>query len=357
MPRLLLAFALAAVAASAGFAAAPAQANDTWRFVVSGDSRNCGDVVMPAIAQTAIASQALFFWHLGDLRMTTNIDDDMAHQPAHLNQPMTRSEYIAASWPDFVESQIGPFGQMPFMVGIGNHDVAIPRTRDAFVTQFAPWLDQPWLRDQRAKDNPKDLRPRTYFHWITRSVAFLFLDNASGDQLDSTQLSWFDRVMKHDAEDPAVTTIVVGMHKPLPDSFAATHSMDESLVGHETGEHVMELLQRAQNKSHKRVYTLASHQHFYMEDYLGNEYWLAHGGRVPGWIVGTAGAPRYPLPPLVPPVAKTNVYGSLVATVSPAGEIQFEFRQVDEPDIPAAVVARYGQEFVHWCIANNRVVR
>ena len=31
--------------------APPAQANDgVWRFAVSGDSRNCGDVVMPAIA-------------------------------------------------------------------------------------------------------------------------------------------------------------------------------------------------------------------------------------------------------------------------------------------------------------------
>ena len=53
----------------------------------------------------------------------------------------------------------------------------------------------------------------------------------------------------------------------------------------------------------------------------------------------------------------TNVYGSLVATVLPGGEIRFEFHQINEPDIPAAVTARYGQDFVHWCIVNNTTVR
>jgi hypothetical protein len=37
----------------------------TWRFIVSGDSRNCGDVVMPAIAAQAIERyQPSFYWHL-----------------------------------------------------------------------------------------------------------------------------------------------------------------------------------------------------------------------------------------------------------------------------------------------------
>src|ERR1051326_6776073 len=40
----------------------------TWRFIVSGDSRNCGDVVMPAIAADSLSKyQPSFYWHLGDL--------------------------------------------------------------------------------------------------------------------------------------------------------------------------------------------------------------------------------------------------------------------------------------------------
>ncbi len=39
-----------------------------WHFAVSGDSRNCGDVVMPAIAKSAAANQAAFYWHAGDFR-------------------------------------------------------------------------------------------------------------------------------------------------------------------------------------------------------------------------------------------------------------------------------------------------
>jgi hypothetical protein len=55
---------------------APGQASEgkpgeSWRFVVSGDSRNCGDVVMPGIAAGTKLDDASFYWHLGDLAPTT----------------------------------------------------------------------------------------------------------------------------------------------------------------------------------------------------------------------------------------------------------------------------------------------
>src|SRR6266849_1075015 len=54
-------------------------AEGTWRFIVSGDSRNCGDVVMPAIAAHSLERyQPSFYWHLGDLRAIYKIDEDMA---------------------------------------------------------------------------------------------------------------------------------------------------------------------------------------------------------------------------------------------------------------------------------------
>jgi hypothetical protein len=327
-----------------------------WHFLASGDSRNCGDVVMPAFAASAAKNQAAFFWHLGDLRLATSFDEDILHQPERLTRPMTISEYLNGAWPDFIENQIDPFGRIPFMVGIGNHDVVYPRTRQDFVIQFSDWLNTPQLRAQRLKDDPKDHVVKTYYHWVDRGVAFYNLDNASNDMFDAAQVRWFERVLARDSADPAVLTIVVGMHKGFSDSFSGTHSMNESPTGIDTSRRVYADLLRAQNTAHKRIYTLASHQHFYMEDYLSTDYWKTHGGVLPGWIVGTAGAVRYAIPTPAPKVAMTNVYGALLATVQPTGEIRFEYQKTNEADIPAAVTSRYGAAFVHWCFANNSTV-
>lgn len=48
-----------------------------WTFAVSGDSRNCGDFVMPAIAAKAKAESDAFYWHLGDFRWISSTDQDM----------------------------------------------------------------------------------------------------------------------------------------------------------------------------------------------------------------------------------------------------------------------------------------
>src|SRR5215468_3095393 len=51
-----------------------------WHFAVSGDSRNCGNVVMPSIAAGAHANNAVFYWHLGDLRAIYDFDEDYRRQ-------------------------------------------------------------------------------------------------------------------------------------------------------------------------------------------------------------------------------------------------------------------------------------
>jgi hypothetical protein len=337
-------------------AAAQQPAGGTWRFVASGDSRNCGDVVMPGIAETAKKNQAAFYWHLGDLRLTTGFDEDIQHQPEHMKKPLSIFEYENIAWPDFIDSQIAPFGSIPFFVGIGNHETVPPlKTREDFVLQFADWLDAPVLREQRLRDDPADHRIKTYFHWIDRGVAFYFLDSASAEQFDGAQLGWFERTLAKDLANPAVTTIVTGMHKALPESISAGHGMNESPTGTESGRRVYADLLRAQNDSHKRVYVLASHSHYYMGGIFNTEYWKHNGGVLPGWIVGTAGAVRYVLPPNSSDAhgALTNVYGSLVGTVRPGGEISFEFDKLSETDIPEQVTARYGHDFVHWCFAEN----
>jgi hypothetical protein len=353
---------LSAVTVALGLALAAPSANaqqaagGAWRFLASGDSRNCGDVVMPGIAETARQNQAAFYWHLGDLRLTTNFDEDIAHQPEHIAKPLTITEYGNIEWTDYIESQIAPFGSIPFFVGIGNHETVPPyKTREDFLLQFADWLESPVLQEQRLKDNPADYRMKTYFHWIDRGVAFYYLDSATAEQFDAAQLGWFERTLSKDLADPAVATIVAGMHKALPESISAGHSMNESPTGIESGRRVYADLLRARDESHKRVYVLASHSHYFMDGIFNTDYWKQHGGVLPGWIVGTAGARRVPLPPKSSDarIALVNVYGSLLGTVQPDGEINFEFKKIEEKDVPSSVTSRYGKEFVHWCFAEN----
>ncbi len=333
-----------------------ARAQAAWTFAVSGDSRNCGDIVMPAIADGARHDQAAFYWHLGDLRAIYDFDQDFTQLATAAGAPLLIIDYQNRAWDDFIENQISPFGNLSFFLGIGNHETIPPKTRPEFIIQFADWLDAPELQKQRLKDNPKDHRLHTYYHWQSGGVDFVNLDNASTDQFDANQLAWFASVLKADINDPSIHTIVVGMHEALPDSISKGYSMSESAQGEASGRAVYLQLLGAQNNAHKNAYVLASHSHFFMDGIYNTEYWRANGGVLPGWIVGTAGAVRYPLPPAAGDarIAKTNVYGYLLGTVNPGGTIDFRFQQIDEKDVPPAGVAKFGQKLVHECFAANR---
>ncbi len=347
---------LLAVLLAAGIAAAqaPAPAGQPWRFVVAGDSRNCGDIVMPAIATSARPRQPAFYWHLGDLRKIYDFDEDMQHQPEHVKTPMTILDYEAMAWDDFIQNQIAAWGPVPFFIGIGNHEAIEPKNRQQFIVQFADWLDAPVLQQQRLRDDPNARQLRTWYHWVDRGVDFVYLDNATDDQFDATQLGWLRGVLERDAKDATIRSVVVGMHRALPESISADHSMNESAIGVESGRAVYHQLLDLRGAG-KAVYVLASHSHFYMEDIFNTAYWRANGGVLPGWIVGTAGAVRYALPPEWKDAgrAETNVYGYMVGTVSPPGDVRFEFQRIEEKDVPPPVVQRYGREFVHWCFAEN----
>lgn len=331
----------------------------TWRFAISGDSRNCGNVVMPAIAEGARKSGAEFYWHLGDFRKIYDFDEDMQHEPEHLGKPMSIIDYENAAWNDFIENQLTPFGSMPVFLGIGNHETIPPKTREEYIAQFGEWLASPPLQRQRMLDDPTDRRLKTYFHWVDRGGSFIYLDNATPDEFDPAQVNWFEKVLAKDLGDSAVKNIVVGMHQALPDSLAADHSMSASPAGEASGRRVYQDLLKAQGEARKRVYVLASHSHFYMDGVYNSDYWRAHGGVLPGWIVGTAGAVRYALPADAQQAraAKTNVYGYLLATVNPSsgndGGIRFDFMELKEADVPPPVVNRFKPQFVHWCFTQN----
>jgi hypothetical protein len=331
----------------------PDSAAVKWTFAVSGDSRNCGDVIMPAIAAGVKKNKAEFYWHLGDLRATTFIDEDYLHEPEHREPAPAKTFYDKTEWDDFIQSQLNAFGALPVYVGIGNHETYPPKSREQFIIQFADWLDSPALRAQRLADNPNDHALKSFFHWIKDGVDFIYLDNSTKDQFDSYQMSWLQGVLDRAAKNPKVKTVVVGMHAALPDSLASGHSMNDWEVGTQSGRQVYaDLLHLSQAK---RVYVLASHSHFFMSGIFSSDYWRAHGGVLPGWIVGTAGAIRYSLPATADHAqeARTKIYGYLLGGVRSDGSIDFKFQEIKREDIPGPVSQRYGPEFVDVCFNQN----
>ena len=73
----------------------PAQ-QSTWTFAVSGDSRNCGDFVMPAIAANVKAENDAFYWHLGDFRWMSQPDQDLHRDGARRQIPLATSTTSSA---------------------------------------------------------------------------------------------------------------------------------------------------------------------------------------------------------------------------------------------------------------------
>ena len=341
---------LVSLATTSLFGQSPQAAAGTWKFAVSGDSRNCGDIVMPTIAASVISNGAEFYWHLGDFRALSNFDEDYrrTHPTASI------SKYFQDAWPDFIQHQLVPFGKTPVYLGIGNHELVLPMTRSQYIAQFADWLDQPTLQQQRLSDDPTNHLLTTYYHWVKGGVDFISMDNASTDMFDAAQMTWFKKVLANDAKDNSVKSVVLGMHAALPDSSSAGHSMNDSPQELATGRSVYAQLSAFQKSTKKKVYVVASHSHFVMNDAYNT---ACHKGDVlPGWIMGSAGAVRYRLPAdrALSTIDKTDVYAYLLGTVSPDGSIHFEVQEVRQPDVPASVVKEFGDEQVKWCFEQNK---
>jgi len=330
----------------------PARNNHgAWRFAVSGDSRNCGDIVMPAIAAGVKRDNADFYWHLGDYRAIYMVDED--YQRIHPGT--TIIDYETNAWPDFIKHQLAPFGDLPVFLAMGNHETIPPKTRADYIPQFADWLDTAVLQKQRLADDPKDHQLKTYYHWVDRGIDFITLDNSTPEQLDDAQLKWFLKVLKRDQDNDTIRTVVLGMHASLPDSLSTGHSMNDSAQQQASGRQVYAALLDFRNKTHKNVYVLASHSHFVMDNIYAD---ACHPGDqvLPGWIIGTAGAVRYRLPVehSSAKIAMTDVYGYLLAAVADDGTIQFEFKQVNQSDVPADTVNEFTPDGVKWCFEQNK---
>jgi hypothetical protein len=339
-----------------------------WHFAVSGDSRNCGDIVMPAIAKSVLAHKAEFYWHLGDFRAGFAVDEDM--QPQSGAGP-SLDEYHKIAWDNFLEHQVKPFYPIPVHLGIGNHETYMDEMTPAgkaqshadFIKKFSKWLDG----SQTA-----------YFRWRSHGVDFISLDNSLDSGFEDAQLEWLEGILKEDGKDPRVKSVVAGMHRALPNSLACGHSMngdpwsaaEDNQKSLESGRRAYKDLWNFRETSKKHVYVLASHSHFYMQQIFNTPYWQKHnadgsnlvdgaaggnGSILDGWLVGTAGAQRYRLPDKLPPdaAAITYAYGYLLGTVHANGTIDFKFEQVVEDDVPRRVSEHYGR-WVDYCFLANR---
>ncbi len=325
--------------------------------MVDGDSRNCGDLIMPIVAKRSIQKQARFYWHLGDLRWLADVDQDYAG--LHRNDPETlkMDNYLKAAWGDFKANQMKPFGKIPFLLGIGNHEL-IGRTRDQFIDEFRDQLNIELIRRQRETDDPTDHTIRTYFHWVMDGIDFIYLDNAD-NMFDEAELAWATKLIASDQANTQIRALVVGMHGALPDSYSADHSMNQGADQGMSGRIVYKDLLALRDQTGKAVYVLASHSHYFLSDIYNTGKWQGNGGVLPGWIVGTAGAQFFPVPPGVKGFAKyaENQYGYVLVTVNRSrasrDPVQFKFIPIKETELGPEIVNRFGPDTVRFCFSQN----
>lgn len=346
---------LTAAGALASMAATASAQNDasTWTFAVSGDSRNCGDFVMPAIAVKVKAEKDAFYWHLGDFRAMSGPDQDwLAMDPAHA--AMTKPQYQEHAWDDFIEHQLAAFEPLPVFLGRGNHEDIPPMTRDDYIAEFASYLIRPEIVDQRKADGNEDQLIQPWYHWIHEGIDFITLDSSSHDEFSDDQLKWFRAVLDRDLDPKSgVRTIVAGMHEALPHSTTSNHAMDDWDLGIRTGELVYNWLYDAQAAG-KRVYIIASHSHFYSPNSFNTAYWKQHSSHVvPGLIIGAAGAHRYKLPPGVDKASLTDIYGYVQGAVHADGTIDFTLHQLSEDDLKTARWPNAPLDAIHECYVGN----
>ncbi|MGB6687794.1 MAG: metallophosphoesterase [Terracidiphilus sp.] len=333
-------------------AAHPQSAGATWSFAVSGDGRNCGDFVMPAIAAKVKAESDKFYWHLGDFRWMSQPDQDLlAMLPA--GTKLSKSEYQQRAWDDFLTHQMTSFGSMPVFLGRGNHET-VDKSRDDYIAKFHGFLARPEIEAQRKADGEQSAPVETWYHWTENGVDFITLDNASHNEFTDDQLKWLRSVLDRDLDPRSgVRAIVAGMHEALPHSTGAEHAMDDWDMGLLTGAMVYTWLFDAQAAG-KHVYIIASHSHYYSPNVFNTPYWKQHSSRVvPGWIIGAAGAHRYRLPKTAEKGARTDIYGFMQGIVHGDGTIDFTLHELTEDDLKQAKWPQAPMDAIHECFVGN----
>ncbi len=341
-----------------GFVPAPilarAQSGEpVFTFGVSGDSRNCGDFVMPAIAAKVKAEKDAFYWHLGDFRWMSSTDQDiLALDPE--GPRLSHEAYQKMAWDDFLTHQMAAFGTTPVFLGRGNHETVSPMTRQDYIAKFQGFLTRPEISAQRKADGDDGQQVESWYHWTRDGVDFITLDNASHDEFTDEQLKWLRGVLDRDLDPKSgIRAIVAGMHEALPHSVSSNHAMDDWDLGIRSGELVYTWFYDAQAAG-KHVYVIASHSHYYSPNVFNTPFWKERSARVlPGWIVGTAGAHRYKLSPNADKASLTDIYGFMRGSVHADGTIDFSLQQLTEDDLKQSKWPNAPLDAIHECYIHN----
>jgi hypothetical protein len=326
--------------------------NGAWTFAVSGDSRNCGDFVMPAIAAKVKAESDVFYWHLGDFRWMSLADQDMEALES-AGSHFSHRQYQERAWDDFLTHQVAAFGSLPVFLGRGNHENVKPMTREGYIAKFSSFLTRPEITAQRKADGTSSQPLAPWYHWTRDGVDFITLDNASKDEFSDTQLQWLRAVLDRDlAPNSGIRAIVAGMHEALPHSTSSNHAMDNWELGTRTGEQVYSWFFNAQAAG-KHVYLIASHSHYYAPNIFATPYWKQQGKVVPGWIVGLAGAHRYKLPAEADKASRAGIYGYMQGAVHADGSIDFTLHELSESDLIQSKWPNAPLDAIHECFIHN----
>src|ERR1017187_5114797 len=349
--RLFTVAAFTAIALAPAATAAQGAASD-WSFAVSGDSRNCGDFVMPAIATKVKAEKDDFYWHLGDFRWMSQPDEDLVAM-AGGTEP-SKADYQQKAWDDFLAHQMASFGSFPVFLGRGNHEDVKPMTREGYVEKFSGFLDRPEIAAQRKADGEEAAPVCPWYHWTHNGVDFITLDNSSRDEFTDDQLHWLRGVLDRDlAPNSGIRSIIAGMHEALPHSTGSEHAMDDWELGERTGDLVYTWFYDAQAAG-KHVYLIASHSHYYSPNVFETSYWKERSKTVvPGWIMGAAGARRYQLPKGADKAAKTHIYGYMRGAVHADGTIDFSLHELTENDLIQSKWPNAPLDAIHECYVDN----
>jgi Calcineurin-like phosphoesterase len=354
--RLVRRFVAVGATSAIAFAAVRSEAPATptqWSFAVSGDSRNCGDFVMPAIAAKVKAERDVLYWHLGDFRWISQPDQDLIAME-HNESLFSKEAYQKVAWDDFLAHQIAPFSPVPVFLVRGNHESVKPMTREGYIEKFSSLLDRREIQAQRQADGANAAPIGPWYHWTRDGVDFITLDNASHDEFTNAQLRWLRGVLDHDLlPNSGIRAIVAGMHEALPHSTGSEHAMDDWDVGQRTGELVYTWLSDAQAAG-KHVYIIASHSHYYSPNIFNTPYWKQYTDTVvPGWIIGVAGAVRYKLPADADKAAKAHIYGYMQGNVHADGSIDFTLHELSETDLIQSKWPNAPLDAIHECYVHN----
>jgi hypothetical protein len=230
-------------------------------------------------------------------------------------------------------------------------------TLEDYIKKFYALLNRPEIAAQRKADEGTGIDPtpvESWYHWTHNGVDFINMDNASVDEFSDAQVHWLRSLLDYDLSPKSgIKTIVMGAHEALPHSTGVLHAMDDWNRGEQTGDIVYQWFYDAESAG-KHVYLLASHSHYYSPNIYRTLYWYQYSNRfVPGIIIGTAGAHRYPLPQGADPSSETMIYGYLQGTVKPNGTIDFKLHKLSEQDLLKAKWPNAPDDAIHECHVKN----